>query len=1096
MKKFFLFLLFLTLFYSSFPQRSTYKLTYYSPRDYGKGLEEDNLAIVQNKSGVLYFGNAGGLLQYDGVNWSFIPVKNKSLWIESLAVSEDDVIYVGAQNEFGYLSPDESGKLKYVSLSDQLINNKIPFPTIIRVLTWKNGVAFQYEEAIFVFSEGKLATILPETSFHISFILNNEFYVRQRGVGIMKLERNELKLAEGSRFLKDIGVFSILESSDLKKYVIITRDNGFWSVDKNTFRGSPIRTPDSILLKKSQIYGAIRLTDGRIALNTLSNGIIITDDTFKIISVINKGNGQNVSQVLSLLQDYQGNIWGGLDNGIVHIQYSSPVSVFGPETGISGNVKAIVRYKGNLFVGTTSGLFVQNNDYTTSSAAFIPFKGFSKEIRDICKAGDCLLVGTMDELFEIRSNDIQKIDNIEVNALHFSEKLKTLFVSGKKNLILYEFSGKWKKYKDINEVTEKAVRFEETDASGKVIIWMGTQLQGLIRLQFATSRNYKIDKYNSDDGLIDNSWILPFKIDDKLVFSQRNGLLTFVDEKTIQDQLPDSLKNKPEFYRGFFDYYKIDSTGERVSTPFYVVYDTKDRIYANLDGDLGYFDKLKSYSFVNQPFCLEDIGKINVFLHEDNGICWIGGDDGLLKFNEINSKNYSADFTTLITTVSIGTRDSAIYYGYGENVQKEHSSVSATRKFILNYNLNAISLSFASPFFEGQKKMLYSYKLIGEDTLYSNWSSDNRIVFNNLRERDYTFYVRSMNAYGHISQEKTFQFKILSPWYRKPWAYAIYVILISALIYAGVRINTRRLIAINKKLESIILERTCEIQEKNSELERQKKDILDSINYALRIQNAVFPVDESIQLWLGDHFIIHRPKDIVSGDFYWTTILDKYVIFCVADCTGHGVPGAFMSMLCISLLNEIVIKDKVIHPDEILNKVRVMIIDSLKQKGVMGEQKDGMDISICVYNKANNKLEYSGAHNPLYIVRKKDTELIPCYKQLENEDYVLYEIKGDIMPISIYDKMDPFRRHSFNLLKNDRLYLFSDGIFDQFGGPDGKRFMSKSLKALLMETLNPEMGMQKVQLEKRIDEWQAFINPDTGQKYSQVDDICLMGIKI
>ena len=306
--------------------------------------------------------------------------------------------------------------------------------------------------------------------------------------------------------------------------------------------------------------------------------------------------------------------------------------------------------------------------------------------------------------------------------------------------------------------------------------------------------------------------------------------------------------------------------------------------------------------------------------------------------------------------------------------------------------------------------MLYSYMLVGQDSAYSPWNSDNRVVLRNLWEGDYIFKVRAMNAYGHVSSESIFEFRILSPWYRKIWAYALYILLVSALVYAGIRINSRRLIALNRKLENIIHERTHEIHEKNIELQRQKEDILDSINYAQRIQNAVLPNEDLMKDWLGEHFIIFRPKDIVSGDFYWTTINNNYVVFCVADCTGHGVPGAFMSMLCISLLNEIVLKEKVMHPEKILNKIRIMIIQALKQKGVMGEQKDGMDISICIYNKDTSELQFSGANNPLYIIRKKDQEPVHCPKQAEYQDYILYEIKGDRMPISIYDRMDPFKR--------------------------------------------------------------------------------------
>ena len=1079
-----------------FPQRTTCKINYYSPRDYGKGHEAANWACVQDMNGVLYFGNAGGLLQYDGVIWSFIAVKNQSVWIKSLAVSDENVIYVGAQSEFGYLAPDETGNLLYVSLSDQLTDNQKSFSSIIRLWTWKNNVAFQFEEAIFLYSDGKLITILPETSFHISFLINDELFVRQRGIGIMKLADTSLQLVKGSEFLKDFGIFSMLESSDPDRFIIITQQDGFWSVNKNTFMGSLIKTDDITIFDQSGIYGAIRLKDGNIAVNTLLNGILITDDTFKILSVINKDNGLKVNGVLSLLQDSQGNIWAGLDNGIALVNYSSPVSIFGPETGISGNIKAIVRYNGNLFIGTTAGLFIQNSNYRILSSAFIPVNGFSKEIINLCLADSRLLVATIDELFEIRNNEVIKIDDIEVNSLFYSEKLEILFVSGKKDLAIYKYSGKWEKIRDIPEITEKVEQFEETITREKVTLWLGTSLQGVVRLQIATPLDYKVDKYDSYDGLIDNSWVLPFRIDNKIVFSQRNGLLQFINEQTIQSQLPDSLKNKPEFYRGFFDFTSIDSSRERISQPFYVVEDTEDRIYVNLDGDLGYFDKANSYLFMKQPFSLADIGKINVFFYEDSGICWIGGDDGLLMFNENNPKNYEINFNTLITRVSCGGSDSVIYYGYSDNISHRQNYEAPARNFFINYNLNTVTFAFAAPFFEGQEKMLYSYMLNGQDTAYSPWSNDNRVAYRNLWEGDYTFRVKAMNAYGHVSSEKTFEFRILSPWYRKAWAYAIYLLLLSILIYFGIRLNTRRLVALNKKLENIILERTREINDKNIVLEIQKEEILDSINYALRIQNAVLPGDDLIQTWLGDHFIMHRPKDIVSGDFYWTTTYNQYVTFCVADCTGHGVPGAFMSMLGVSFLNEIVLKEKVIHPELVLNKLRDMIIESLNQKGLLCDQKDGMDISMCIYNKQTTELEFAGANNPLCIVRNKDKDPIPCQKRLKFNDYILYEIKGDRMPISFYDRMDPFKRHTIKLFKDDRLYLFSDGISDQFGGPYGKKFMSSSLKIGLMETITPEISDQKQLLENKIDDWQSHINPKTGLPYSQIDDICLMGIKI
>ena len=1096
MKKTVLFLLFIGSLSLCLPQRTNYKINYYSPRDYGKGHEATNLACVQDMNGVLYFGNAGGLLQYDGATWTFIPVKNQTLWIESLAISEGNVIFVGAQSEFGYLIPDKFGKLNYVSLSDQLTESHNSFSSVIRIWTWEETVAFQSEEAIFLYSNGKLTSIFAETSFHLSYLINGQFFVRQRERGIMKLNGNSLQLVSGSEYLKDFGILSILESSDLSRLIIITHEDGFWSVDTASFSGSLIRTDDISIFNRSGIYGAIRLKDGKIAVNTLSNGIIITDETFKIESVINKDNGLKVNGALSLLQDYQGNIWAGLDNGIAQVNYSSPVSVFGPETGITGNISAILRYNGNLFIGTTAGLFTQNRNYKLLASAFVQFNGFSNEIKSLCIADDQLLVGTIYELYEIKNNSVIKIDDVEINSLYYSERLKKLFLSGKKDLAVYEFLGKWRKVGNIPEITEEVVRFEEEIGQESVTLWMGTSLQGVIRLQFSDHSDYKVDKYDSFDGLIEKSWVLPFKINNKTVFSQRNGLLEFMDEKTIKSQLPDSLKTRPEFYRGYFDMFILDSSMGHINQPFYTVEDTRDRIYINLDGDLGYFDKTDSYSFVKQPFCLADIGKINKFFHENNGICWIGGDDGLIMFDENYPKNYAINFNTLISKVSCGSEDSILYSGYGDNFNQIFNNEEPVSKYLIDYNLNTVTFTYAAPFYEGQEKMLYSYFLFDQDSTYGKWSNEKKVVYRNLREGNYTFKVRAMNAYGHISTEDTFEFRILSPWFRKTWAYIIYAILCSALIYIAIRLNTRRLVVLNKKLENTIHERTQEIQLKNVVLEKQKEEILDSINYAQRIQNAVLPNEDLIHSWLGDHFILYRPKDIVSGDFYWSTIYNQYIVFCVADCTGHGVPGAFMSMLCISLLNEIVCKEKINHTDQILNEVRDKVIESLKQKGIMGEQHDGMDISICIFNKETSEVEFSGSNSPLYIVRSNDKEPISCLKQFENEGYSLYEIKGDRMPIAFYDRMDPFERHTFQLIKEDRIYLFTDGICDQFGGPYGKRFMVKSLRQALMETLTPEIKEQKQLIEKKIDEWQAYINPRTGHSYEQIDDICMMGIKI
>ena len=275
----------------------------------------------------------------------------------------------------------------------------------------------------------------------------------------------------------------------------------------------------------------------------------------------------------------------------------------------------------------------------------------------------------------------------------------------------------------------------------------------------------------------------------------------------------------------------------------------------------------------------------------------------------------------------------------------------------------------------------------------------------------------------------------------------------------------------------------------------QKLAITDSIEYAKRIQNAVLPKDETLSRILNDYFILFKPKDVVSGDFYWVKEVNNLKVMLVADCTGHGVPGGFMSMLGIAFLNEIVKKPEVITSAHLLNELRDYIIDALKQKGNVGDQADGMDIAVCVVDTKENKIQYSGAFNSIYIVSENDimknnnVKLIKFEpKEKINKQVNLYECKPDKMPIAHFIKMHSFNSYDLNLTKGDTIYLFSDGYPDQFGGDKGKKFNYKRFKTLLLEISDKPMNEQCKVLDENINKWKG--------KHFQVDDITVLGYKI
>ncbi len=276
--------------------------------------------------------------------------------------------------------------------------------------------------------------------------------------------------------------------------------------------------------------------------------------------------------------------------------------------------------------------------------------------------------------------------------------------------------------------------------------------------------------------------------------------------------------------------------------------------------------------------------------------------------------------------------------------------------------------------------------------------------------------------------------------------------------------------------------------EQKSTLEKQKRKIDDSIHYAQFIQSAVLP-DLDINFvnrsrGIQSYFIMFRPKDIVSGDFYWATRIKDWLIVTVADCTGHGVPGAFMSMLGISFLNEIVLKGDIINPKLILSTLRSYIINALKQTDAKGSQRDGMDMSVASINTKTKHCLWAGANNPLWIVRANS---------LDDTKSGLEEIRPNAMPVAVHMNMDEYTEHDIQLYDGDRVFLFSDGYADQFGGPYGKKFgFQGGLKQLILNTSSLPIKEQGKELERAFDEW---VNPTT-QVFEQVDDVTVLGIVV
>ena len=296
---------------------------------------------------------------------------------------------------------------------------------------------------------------------------------------------------------------------------------------------------------------------------------------------------------------------------------------------------------------------------------------------------------------------------------------------------------------------------------------------------------------------------------------------------------------------------------------------------------------------------------------------------------------------------------------------------------------------------------------------------------------------------------------------------ALYSGLILVIVFAGFMYNRFK---ITKKQKLVIEEQKAIVESSHNLLEEKNKEITDSIQYAKRIQNAILPPSKIVKEYLPQSFILYKPKDIVAGDFYWMEHKNDKILFAAADCTGHGVPGAMVSVICNNGLNRSVRELGLTEPGKILDKTREIVIQEFEKSD--DEVKDGMDISLCELDLKNNILNWSGANNPIWIVRNGE----------------LLETKADKQPIGKYAEEKPFTTHTFELQPNDSIYIFTDGFHDQFGGAKGKKFKASPMKELILSIQDKNMDEQKDFINNTFENWKG--------KLDQVDDVCVIGVKI
>jgi serine phosphatase RsbU (regulator of sigma subunit) len=1041
---------------------------------------------TQVEYGVFLFGNERQIIRFNGTDWSFVyknpedtiytkdQIKEKT--VRSFYISSDSICYVARDHSLGIVHYNTSGEHVYTPFYYDESLTKV----------WsiyedkKNLIYFVSTSEILVYNpaKGTIKNIpssrrISDGEIHTSIAVEDGFLL------CMKYYKDSLISIYGEKDIvkfdfKSNSYISTKFTSEKKSYNFRNSffiDGRYYLTDYygQVYKYDKANNMLSFAYSLDKIDGEILKVnfviyyDGLIWAATENHGIGIYDLDGTLLKVFGDKEGLQDLNVFNMFFDKDKNLWLNLDNGISSIEFSSPISLWNRMYELEGAVEAIDEVESRLLVASRSGVFYSKtifnrkmlpNTETLNESAF-DIKVFDTDFgRKILVVGYTGIYEITD--FESPAERLMK-DFYAWELFQSPFNKNEIYIGGEKFLGKLTLNDDEWDYQEIHSFSGDIIHFEFADST----LYFGVRGDGV----YGFTQNEKLNKLHLHRSLdIKNSHYYFSKLNNTIYVGYNRGLL-----KIQEDTLVKAETGNFSFLNKQLNFHRLYTHPEKEELWAYIIDESNDESKKII----GYFkpDKNGQLNWVKVNGKSLESG-IVLDIKFINGILYFGSTNGLIAFDRSKLDNVQKAWNVYINEVYVSGEKVLNIPEFSKNITPIKYGQS------VRFSMNSAS------YFQGGEVM-YRSRLVGLSNSWSKYENTDFKVFDQLPSGTYTFEVQGKNFYDIESEVYSYKFTVLPPWYLTWWAYLLYFVLLILIIVITTRVSIYRVKQKNKLLEETVKERTKEIASQNTVLEKQKseiieinEDLLSSIKYAKRIQNTILPSPEILSTYFNDFFVYYLPKDIVSGDFYWARKFDDKIIWSAVDCTGHGVPGAFVSIVGNNALVRSTNEFGLRQPAAILDKLRELVLEAFKAQGT-NDVKDGMDLSLASLDPTKLELEYAGANNSLVIIREGK----------------MIEVKADKQPIGDFEKTKPFTNHKIQLQKGDAIYLFSDGFVDQFGGTDeimrekgGKKFKSKPFKALLLEIENLPMKEQKEILIDTFNTWRGDID--------QIDDVCIFGVRV